>query len=102
MLLILNNDADGVTDFVATTQYRCQIGLEDANNVCNEDLPRRPLVATVAGSGDVTLDPVVAAVSTPRTFTVEYTALTDLTDTILQITPDGVVIMNDTATTTIR
>ena len=59
------------------------------------------MVEPVDGSGDVTLSPAVAAAGTPRTFTVKYTALTDLTDATLQITPMGVVIVDDLATTTI-
>ena len=56
-------------------------------------------VSTVEGSGDVTVNPAVAAVGTPRTFTVTYTALTDLEDAVLQIEPKGTVITDDAATT---
>ena len=59
------------------------------------------MVDPIDASGDVTLSPAVAAAGTPRTFTVTYTALTALTDATLQITPMGVVIVNDIATTTV-
>ena len=59
------------------------------------------MIATIAGSGDVTLNPTFAAVGTPKTFSVKYTALTALTDATLQITPMGVVIVDDPATTTV-
>ena len=59
------------------------------------------MISARSGSGDVTLTPTFAAVGTPKTFRVKYTALTDLTDVQLQITPMGIVIVDDTATTTI-
>ena len=59
-------------------------------------------IAEKAGSGDVTLSPDAAAVSSPKTFRVKYTALTALTDATLVIRPAGIVITNDPSTTTVE
>ena len=56
------------------------------------------MVEPTHASGDVTLNPTFAAVGTPKTFRVTYTALTDLTDATLRITPMGIVIDNPATT----
>ena len=50
----------------------------------------------------MTLSPDAAAVSSPKTFRVKYTALTDLTEATLVIKPAGIVITNDPSTTTVE
>ena len=60
------------------------------------------MVDPLAGSGDVKLSPDVSAVSTPRTFQVTYTALTDLENATLVIRPEGIVIADDTTTATVE
>jgi ABC-type Fe3+-hydroxamate transport system substrate-binding protein len=88
---------DGVTDFAVTTRIGTSGTARAATKITGG------VVATVAGSGDVTLSPVAAAVSTPRTFTVIYTALTDLGDNaILEITPDGIVDTDDSTTPNVK
>ena len=107
------------TDQTITVSYSVDVGATATTYTTNDDdagfdavtrIGTTPTAATnITGgllsakdaSGDVMLDRTSAAVSTPRTFTVKYTSLTDLTDATLQITPMGIVIVDDTATTTV-
>ena len=92
-----------ITDTAATNFAVTDLDANVGGNTGTSDATKVTggMVAPIDASGDVTLTPAVAAVSTPRTFTVKYTALTDLTDATLQITPMGIVIVDDVATTTV-